>query len=122
MTDDDGDGAGIPEHFGRQIAGEGPGRLGVAILAADLDRLPCDGSRKTRKQGRRRAHHHIDPREGPRTANDFGNFGRRSGGAVHLPIARHDRAARPAGHVRFPAFSRIQLVSRAVESTPEPAL
>jgi len=71
----------------------------VAILAADLDRLPCDGS--TRKQDRRRARHHIDRPEGPRTSTIFR---RRSGGAVHRPIARHDRAARPVGPCPISAF------------------
>src|SRR6478735_127293 len=35
VPDDDRAGPGIPEHFGRQISGEGPCRLGVTVLRAD---------------------------------------------------------------------------------------
>ena len=39
MADNDGAGAGIRQHFGRDIAGMGAGGLGVAILRADRKRL-----------------------------------------------------------------------------------
>ena len=35
MADNDRAGAGIRQHFGREVAGVGAGRLGVAILGAD---------------------------------------------------------------------------------------
>ena len=38
VPDDDGAGAGVLEHFRRHVAGEGAGRLGVAVLPADRDR------------------------------------------------------------------------------------
>ena len=39
MADNDGAGAGIRQHFGRDIAGMGARRLGVAILRADREAL-----------------------------------------------------------------------------------
>ena len=51
MADDDGARAGIREHLGRDVAGEGAGGLGVAILAAD--RRPAEP--RARREGRRPA-------------------------------------------------------------------
>ena len=39
MADNDGAGAGIRQHFGRNIAGMGAGGLGMAILRADREGL-----------------------------------------------------------------------------------
>ena len=99
-SDDDGDGAGIPEHFGRQTAGEGPGSAwqswppiwtGSPATAAPASRI-AGGHAITSTAPRARA-----PRR-------FWQVRRRSGGAVHRPIARHDRAARPVGPCPISAF------------------
>ena len=37
MSDDDGHGAAIGEHFGGNLSGEGAARLDVAILSTDTD-------------------------------------------------------------------------------------
>ena len=56
VADNDGAGAGIRQHFRRNVAGMGPERLGVAILRADRDGFRATGFfRESRNQRRRRA-------------------------------------------------------------------
>ena len=115
MPHDDGGGTGVPQHLGRQVAGEGAGRLGVAVLRADPHRATRHGGRKARKQRGRRAYHDLDPGELARTGNNSGELGRRGLQPVHLPVARNQRAPRRVLHVRYPPFRESgQAVSRAV--------
>ncbi len=62
MPDDDRDRAGIAQHLRREVAGEGAGRLGVAILGADRDRRALHQRREGREQRRRRTNHQVDLR------------------------------------------------------------
>ena len=75
MPDDDGAGAGVLEHFGRKVTGEGPRRLAVTVLRADLQRGAPRGGGKARQERRGRTHHDLDERcELASTLNDSGKF------------------------------------------------
>jgi hypothetical protein len=93
MADDDGDRAGVGEHLGGKIAGEGAGRLGMAILRADRDRRALHQAGERRQQRRRRTHHQVGVRRGFRSAaHDLGQLGRRAAQPVHFPVAGHQGA------------------------------
>ena len=60
MADDHGARAGIGQHLGRDVAREGAGLLGVAVLPADGDPRSDGLAREGVDQGRRRADEEID--------------------------------------------------------------
>ena len=62
MADDDGAGAGILEHFGRKVAGERAGRLGVAVLGPDRHPRSARPGGEIGQQGRGRADQDVDLR------------------------------------------------------------
>jgi hypothetical protein len=107
MPDDDGAGAGVFQHFGRQVAGEGAGRLGVAVLAADADRTALRRRGELGNQRCRRAYHEVDRGEAARAGDDLAQLHRRPRKAIHLPVARHQRASRRASHGLFSTVSRV---------------
>lgn len=93
MADDDGRGTGIGQHFGRNVAGVGAGRLGVAILAADGNRRAARSLGEASDQGGRRTDHEVGlAREGRCPCDNSAEFGDRGRQAVHLPVARDQRA------------------------------
>ena len=88
--------AGIGQHLGRDVAGEGAGFLGVAILAADGD-PGADGACRAKARSGSRAGRRPD-RPWPCSAGRVARPGSPSRTfaealqAVHLPVARHQRA------------------------------
>jgi hypothetical protein len=119
MADDDGAGAGVLEHFRREVAGERACRLGMAVLGADPHRTPRSSGGEFSNQCRGRAYQDIDRGEFACTHDDSGKLRHRGPHAVHLPIARNERTPWHASHLGLPAFSVSgQAVSRAPGATP----
>ena len=87
-------GARVLQHLGRNVAGVGAAFLGVAILAAGLDRRARQDLGGAGKQRRR----HADQRFGlgvepaHETVADRPEFVERGAGAVHFPVAGDERA------------------------------
>ena len=108
MPNDDGVGAGIPEHFGREVACERPRGLGVAVLGADPRGPPLRRSGELGKERRRRAHHDIDPWKAAGALDDPVELGCRGAHPIHLPVARHQRTPRPAHHVPISRVFRVR--------------
>ena len=102
MAKDDTGRAGITEHGGRHIAGEGAGGFRVAVLPARQDACADQRGCQAEKQSCRRADQHIDlaPRFGTVTAPDFHTGVERSFQAVHLPVAGYEGLGLGA-HGRF---------------------
>jgi hypothetical protein len=86
---------GIFEHFGGNIAGEGAGGLGMAVLRPDGDRGATRERRKARDQGCGRADQKVGGRrELPRPGDDSPKL---AGGllqAVHFPVACNEGRVR----------------------------
>ena len=108
MADDDGLGARVGQHLGRDVAGVGAGRLRVAVLAADHYGEPnampakCITSVAGGQIIRSTA-----PASGPSAGDDLLKLGRRGLEPVHLPIARNQRTARRNCHGRTLISSRL---------------
>ncbi len=99
MADDDGRGAGIGQHFRRQIAGVGAGSLGMTILGADRELGAPRLAGKSCDQGGGRAHQQIGLGGHRGGARDHGvEFGHGRFQAVHFPVAR-DQRPDGVGHV-----------------------
>ena len=103
MADDDRGGAGIRQHFGREVAGMGARDLGMAILGTDRQRFGSACSiGEAGDQGRRRANQEIGLGSDARGAGthrvEFGDGGLE---AVHFPVAGNHRPD-GVGHMTFP--------------------
>src|SRR5262245_55884496 len=119
MADDDGAGAGVLEHFRREVAGEGACRLGTAVLGADPHRTAGRSGGKFGNQCRGWTYQDVDRGELARGLGDSRKLCDRGPQAVHLPIARNERTPWRASHLGLPAFSVFgQAVSRAPRETP----
>jgi hypothetical protein len=95
MPDDDGAGAGILEHFRREVAREGAGRLGMAVLCSDRHPGAARKRGKACDQGRGRAHQEVGLGvELARAPDDLQELGPRRPQAVHLPVAGNERPRR----------------------------
>jgi len=78
---------GVVQQFGRDAPGEGPGRLGPAVLGPDLHRRSGRGARDPLDQRRRGKHHHLGAPAVLRRVGLQGLDLRQAGGrAVHLPV------------------------------------
>jgi hypothetical protein len=106
MADDDSHGAGILEHFGGDIAGMSASGLGVTILAADQKFRVLGRPDALRDQGGRRTDHQVGGNT-VHAGNDFRKLGQRGGKAVHLPVARHQRAYWGWRHLIVPFRVRL---------------
>jgi hypothetical protein len=103
MPDDDGARPRTLEHFGRDIAGEGSGRLGVAVLAADPHRAAARGNRQLGQKRRRRTDH-VSVAVSPRAPSTI--LANSAGAATfifQLPATSGRRGA--LGMCDFPCFA-----------------
>ena len=116
MADDDQLAAGIGDHFGRDVAGMGAGRLGMAVLAADHQRRarrPSPRPGRSASPAGRSRRRSVAPPIPALTASSSARLARR---AVHLPVAR-DQLPR-LGHA--PLAPRIVLFVRPRRRSKSP--
>jgi hypothetical protein len=101
VPDDDGAGAGIRQYFGRNIAGMGSRRLGMAILRPDREVFRAARLLGERRDQRgRRADQKISLGGDSGGARQHGlEFGRGGLEAVHFPVAGNQRPD-GVGHIR----------------------
>jgi hypothetical protein len=78
-------GAGIGQHRRGDVAGEGAGGLGVAILAAN--RGSFEGFGQGLDQGERRRDPDLNPGMARRAAINRAGLGQHRAGSVHFPVA-----------------------------------
>ncbi len=88
MAEDHQAGSGVGQHLRRDVAGERPRRLDMAVLAAhqDVRSGHCLGQRR-HQRGRRTDGHPGPGGLGAQGVGDGPRLGGRGGQAVHLPIA-----------------------------------
>ena len=92
MADDHGGGPEISQHLGRDVAGMGSRRLGMAILSSDRDARSQRDDGRAHHQRRRRTNQEVGPT--PDIADPGGHLAKlrkRRPDAVHLPVPRDQR-------------------------------
>jgi hypothetical protein len=102
VADDHGGRAGIAQHLGGKVAGEGTGRLGVAVLGTDCQPGPRRDRREPGNQGRGRTDHQVDLGETGGPMRHLAKLGDRGSKAVHLPVPGYQRPALRRRHAVSP--------------------
>src|SRR6185369_1190493 len=107
MADDNAGATGIGKHFGRNIAGMGATFLPMAVLPAKTDlRRPHQAVKFADERSRRTYHDIAVKLDILEHAGHEPRLVQRCGGAVHLPISRHQRTWACTRHVPSPSQSR----------------